>query len=91
MITSEDIHKLPLHEKLRIMETLWEDITRRESDLEMPQWQKDMLDERESMVASGDANPGLQKDCQFVGGAKAHGRICSSSRLSTHGFSKFQR
>mgnify|MGYP003388479094 FL=1 len=55
MITSEDIHKLPLHEKLRIMETLWEDITRRESDLEMPQWQKDMLDERESMIASGDA------------------------------------
>ena len=46
---------MPLHEKLQVMETLWDDIARRGDDLEMPQWQKDLLDQRERLVAEGKA------------------------------------
>ena len=38
-----------------MMETLWEDIAKSEDDLAMPQWQKDLLDERERLIASGEA------------------------------------
>ncbi len=55
MITVEEIHQMPLHEKLQVMETLWEDIARHEDVLEMPQWQKDLLDERERLMAEGKA------------------------------------
>lgn len=55
MITAKEIRRLPLHEKLRMMETLWEDIAKSEDDLAMPQWQKDLLDERERLIASGEA------------------------------------
>ncbi|MBO61341.1 MAG: acyl-protein synthetase [Verrucomicrobiales bacterium] len=46
---------MPLREKLQVMEALWDDIARQDDVLEMPQWQKDLLDERERMVAEGKA------------------------------------
>ncbi len=55
MIKAEEIQAMPLHEKLQVMETLWDDIARRGDDLEMPQWQKDLLDQRERLVAEGKA------------------------------------
>ena len=55
MIKAEEIHQLPLHEKLQVMETLWDDIARQEENLPMPQWQKDLLDERERLIAKGEA------------------------------------
>ena len=51
----EQIHKPTLHEKLHVMEALWDDISRAESDLEVPQWHKDILDKRESLIAEGKA------------------------------------
>lgn len=55
MINVEEIRLLPLRDKLQMIETLWDDIARREDELEMPQWQRDLLDERERLVESGKA------------------------------------
>jgi len=55
MINVEEIRSMPLRDKLQLIETLWDDIARREDELEVPQWQKDLLDEHERSVESGDA------------------------------------
>ena len=51
----EQIHQMPLREKLLVLEAIWDDIAREEENLEVPQWHKDILDERERMVADGKA------------------------------------
>lgn len=55
MISLQSLHELPLKEKLLVMEALWEDLSAAESELEVPFWQKDLLDEREAAVAEGSA------------------------------------
>ncbi len=55
MIAIEQIHQMPLHEKLLVMEAIWEDLSRKEDVLEVPQWHKDVLDERERLVVEGKA------------------------------------
>lgn len=55
MTAIEQIHQMPLHEKLIIMEAIWEDISREKDALEIPQWHKDILDERERLIAEGKA------------------------------------
>ncbi len=55
MIALEQIRQLPLREKLRLMEEIWDDISREEQDLEVPQWHKEILDERERLLAEGKA------------------------------------
>jgi len=40
-------------EKLRAMEALWNDLSRREAELESPAWHGQVLREREERVASG--------------------------------------
>jgi hypothetical protein len=55
MTAIEQVRQLPLHEKLLIMEAIWEDISREEASLEVPQWHKDILDERELLIAEGGA------------------------------------
>ena len=55
MIALETIQELPLQEKLYVMEMLWSELCRDEGDVEVPQWHKDLLDEREKLVASGQA------------------------------------
>ena len=47
MSAIEQIHQMPLHEKILVMEAIWDDIRRREEKLDVPQWHKDILDERE--------------------------------------------
>ena len=46
---------MPLHEKLLVMEAIWDDISRDEENLEVPQWHKDVLDERERLIREGKA------------------------------------
>lgn len=55
MTVIEQIYQLPLHEKLLAMEAIWDDISRAEAVLEVPQWHKDILDERERLIAEGKA------------------------------------
>jgi hypothetical protein len=49
------IDQMTLEEKLLAMEALWDNLCRREEDLPMLQWHKDLLDEREGLVRDGKA------------------------------------
>jgi hypothetical protein len=55
MIALEEIHQLPLRDKLLLLEAIWDDISRQEQDLEVPQWHKELVDERERLLADGKA------------------------------------
>jgi hypothetical protein len=55
MIAAEDIEAMPLAEKLQVMEMLWESLSNREEEMEVPQWHKDLLDEREILFQHGKA------------------------------------
>lgn len=55
MIALDQIHKMPFNEKLLLMGALWDDISREEEKLEVPQWHKDILDERERLIADSKA------------------------------------
>ena len=55
MISLQALHELPLREKLFVMEALWDDLSAVEADLEVPAWQKEVLDLREEAVAAGTA------------------------------------
>lgn len=50
-----EIERMSLEEKLGAMEALWDDLCRREEDVPVPQWHKDLLDERERLVQQGKA------------------------------------
>jgi Putative addiction module component len=55
MADSIQIDQMTLAEKLRTMETLWDDLCRREADVPVPAWQKEILDERERLIEHGKA------------------------------------
>ncbi|WP_395719201.1 addiction module protein [Prosthecobacter sp.] len=55
MISLQALHELPLREKLFVMEALWDDLSAAENELEVPAWQKEVLDVREEAVESGKA------------------------------------
>jgi hypothetical protein len=67
-----EIEKMTLAEKLSAMEALWEDLCRREESVPVPQWHKDLLDEREALIEQGRA--------QFIDWETAKKRI--SNRTS---------
>ncbi|SPE51045.1 conserved hypothetical protein [Verrucomicrobia bacterium] len=48
-----EIERMTLEEKLRTMEALWDNLCRREEDVPVPQWHKDVLDERQRAIAQG--------------------------------------
>lgn len=55
MIALDELHQMPLQEKLFVMEALWDDISSHQSDVEIPQWHQTILDEREELVVQGKA------------------------------------
>ena len=48
-----EIEKMTLEEKLRAMEALWADLSRKEQDIQSPPWHEQLLKEREERVQSG--------------------------------------
>jgi hypothetical protein len=54
MSTVLDIGQMTLEEKLRTMAALWDDLCRKDA-VPVPQWHKDILDERERQVQEGTA------------------------------------
>jgi putative addiction module component (TIGR02574 family) len=48
-----EIRQLPLHEKLQMMEALWEDLRSHAEDLPAPAWHKELLDARRKAVMEG--------------------------------------
>ena len=61
------IDQMTLAEKLLAMEALWDNLCRREEDIPMLQWHKELLDERERLIRDGQA--------QFTGWETAKRRI----------------
>lgn len=49
------IDQMTLEEKLRTMEALWDDLCRHEEAIPVPQWHKDLLDERARLIEQGKA------------------------------------
>ena len=56
-MTIETMRKLPRSEKLKLLEALWEDLSRDEQSLESPAWHADALRETERRVAAGEEKP----------------------------------
>ena len=50
------LNEMTVSEKLQLMEAIWEDLGRNSDALDSPEWHKDVLDERERRVASGEAH-----------------------------------
>ena len=49
-----EIQQMPRQEKLKLMETLWAELSRDEAELESPAWHADALRETSSRRARGD-------------------------------------
>jgi hypothetical protein len=47
-----EIDKMPLEEKLRALEALWADLSRKEQDIQSPPWHEQLLKERDERVKS---------------------------------------
>ena len=47
------LEKMTVEEKLRVMESLWKDLTREEAQLESPDWHGDVLRETVERVKQG--------------------------------------
>ncbi|AJP48242.1 hypothetical protein PG1C_06780 [Rugosibacter aromaticivorans] len=52
MLTIEHLTRV---EKLRMMEALWDDLSREDSSLQSPAWHGDALHEAEAALAAGEA------------------------------------
>ncbi|MDD5140096.1 MAG: addiction module protein [Verrucomicrobiales bacterium] len=66
--------QMTVAEKLRTLELLWSDLCRDEQNIPVPQWHKDLLDERERLVREGKA--------QFEDWETAKARIAKRARES---------
>ena len=53
MQSAIDIARLSKEEKLRIMEDIWEDLSREEEEVDSPKWHREALAETEMLVSSG--------------------------------------
>lgn len=50
-----ELKQMSLPEKLRLMEALWNELCHREEDIPVPEWQKQVLDDRERQIKQGKA------------------------------------
>jgi len=46
---------MTIQEKLAVMESLWEDLSRSSAAIESPEWHKEILDQRSRQIAEGKA------------------------------------
>ena len=53
MSTEINFEQMSVTEKLRIMEQLWDNLCRVETDIPSPEWHGSVLRERESLVRDG--------------------------------------
>ena len=55
MIAQSEIRQMSLPEKVALLETVWSEIATDPSQVEVPQWHKDILDERDLALKEGRA------------------------------------
>jgi hypothetical protein len=56
MAATLPLNEMSLPEKLRLMEALWEDLSRNSDALDSPAWHGPVLEEREKSIAAGEAH-----------------------------------
>ena len=57
MITEQDIRQMPMDEKLRLMEMVWEEIRRAGDEFRSPDWHRHELEETERRRQAGLEEP----------------------------------
>ncbi len=70
MAISLPLNKMSIEEKLQLMETIWDDLSRNADKMPLPEWHREILAERESAIARGeehfeewdDAREKIEKD-----------------------------
>jgi putative addiction module component (TIGR02574 family) len=55
MDTVLPLDRMTVEEKLRAIEVLWDDLCRNEKQLPVADWQKQLFDEREQQIQTGEA------------------------------------
>ena len=55
MNSTVDVKQMSLAEKLGLMEALWDELCRREEEIPVPNWHKELLDERQRQIEEGKA------------------------------------
>ena len=50
-----EIKKMSVIERLQAMETLWDSLVDEESEIESPQWHREILEERKRKIENGKA------------------------------------
>jgi len=53
MISPAEVKQLPFAEKLQIMEAIWEDLLAQSERVSVPDWHRELLDERRKAVEQG--------------------------------------
>jgi hypothetical protein len=53
MIAQSEIRQMPFPEKLALLEVLWIELSSEPDQIDIPQWHKDILDERMREAESG--------------------------------------
>lgn len=53
MIAQAEIRQLPLPEKLALLEAVWAELASDPDTVEVPQWHRDILDERQHLLEQG--------------------------------------
>jgi hypothetical protein len=55
MEISLPLEQMSIEEKIRAMETIWDDLCKKADSISSPAWHKHVLDEREEQIKNGDA------------------------------------
>jgi len=50
-----EIKKMSIIERLQVMEALWDSLLYEESDIESPEWHRDILEDRKRKIKKGKA------------------------------------
>jgi putative addiction module component (TIGR02574 family) len=53
MIAQTEIRKMPLSEKLELLEAVWAELATDPDTIDVPQWHKDILHERQLAIDQG--------------------------------------
>ena len=53
MIAQSEIRQMPLPEKVALLEAVWAELSMAPDQVEVPQWHKDLLDERHGALEQG--------------------------------------
>ena len=72
MIVELPLAQMSVEEKLHTLEVLWNDLRRKEEDIPVPQWHRDLLEERSRLVREGRA--------KFIDWETAKKRILAQTR-----------